>query len=195
MPTDHPRDADGRVLPHPWWPVGREAPGELEFVRRFLNTRNRENGAERFATPLGVGTFLDAEGRPGFLPEPADRGRIVAVRELLHGMAVVHGTGPPGADTDPDGGAVLDLALQVRATPGSLAVVAPTGSGTDRLLGDLARIVLAHQAAGEWERLVACHHCRWVVYDSSRNRSTRWCSMDACGGRHNARAYRRRQPR
>ncbi len=196
MPTDHPRDDDGRVLPHPWWPAGREAPGELEFVRRFLNTRNRENGADRLATPLGVGTFLESEERPGFLPEPDDRDRIVAVRERLHGMAIVHGQKGDGDAADvPGAGTVLDVCLQVEATPGTLAVIAPTGTGTDRLLGDLVRIVLVHQSTGEWDRLVACHHCRWVVYDSSRNRSTRWCSMDACGGRHNARAYRRRRSR
>jgi predicted RNA-binding Zn ribbon-like protein len=46
---------------------------------------------------------------------------------------------------------------------------------------------------GMWPRLKACAHCGWVVFDGSKNRSARWCSMSACGGRENARSYRRRR--
>jgi predicted RNA-binding Zn ribbon-like protein len=34
--------------------------------------------------------------------------------------------------------------------------------------------------------------CGWLFYDGSRNRSSSWCSMQICGGREKARAYRRR---
>jgi hypothetical protein len=46
----HPRDEFGRVLPDASWPPDRQAPGDIEFLRRFCNSINRENGAERFAT-------------------------------------------------------------------------------------------------------------------------------------------------
>lgn len=190
--TAHGRDHLGRVLPDPAWPPGREAPDELEFVRRLLNTRNRENGADRIATPLGLATFLDAQGRDAFLAEPADHARVLAVREALHAMAVRHGdpTEPPPPPPDD---AFADVVLGVAATADGLALHVPDHGRVPRLLGGIACTVLDHQRRGDWTRLKACRHCAWVVYDTSRNRSSRWCSMDACGGRHNARAYRARQ--
>jgi predicted RNA-binding Zn ribbon-like protein len=74
----------------------------------------------------------------------------------------------------------------------SLAI-APTASGLDAFLGRLALTIAAAVDDGTWQRLKACRSCHWVVYDPSKNRSSRWCSMSACGGRHNAREYRRRQ--
>jgi predicted RNA-binding Zn ribbon-like protein len=48
--------------------------------------------------------------------------------------------------------------------------------------------------SGTWDRLKVCpdDDCAWVFYDESRNRSRRWCSMNACGNRHKVRAYRDR---
>jgi predicted RNA-binding Zn ribbon-like protein len=65
----------------------------------------------------------------------------------------------------------------------------------DAVLGDLGRIMAAASLERRWDRLKACcnDHCRWVVYDSSKNRSARWCSMQACGGRAKASAHRRRR--
>jgi predicted RNA-binding Zn ribbon-like protein len=34
--------------------------------------------------------------------------------------------------------------------------------------------------------------CRWAFYDTSRNRSRHWCSMEVCGNRAKARAHRER---
>lgn len=189
MATDHPRDEHGRILPDPSWPPGREAPGELEFLRRFLNTRNRENGADRCATALGIGGFLEDQGRIGFLPEPDERLRILAVRESLHGMVIAHGRGEP---VQIEAAGFGEVRLGVTTTDGGLAVVARGATPAARLLSDLVRIVVVHTGDASWERLIACANCQWVVFDTSRNHGGRWCSMGACGGRHNARAYRRR---
>ena len=32
--------------------------------------------------------------------------------------------------------------------------------------------------------------CRWAFYDTSKNRSRQWCSMEVCGNRAKARAHR-----
>jgi len=34
--------------------------------------------------------------------------------------------------------------------------------------------------------------CRWAFYDTSRNHSRQWCSMEVCGNRAKARAHRER---
>jgi predicted RNA-binding Zn ribbon-like protein len=39
----------------------------------------------------------------------------------------------------------------------------------------------------------AADDCQWAFYDSSKNRSRTWCSMDVCGHRAKTRAYRARR--
>jgi predicted RNA-binding Zn ribbon-like protein len=41
-------------------------------------------------------------------------------------------------------------------------------------------------------RVKSCPTCGWLFLDLSKNRSRRWCSMDACGGVAKARRYYRR---
>ncbi|WP_051640259.1 CGNR zinc finger domain-containing protein [Cellulomonas sp. URHE0023] len=67
-------------------------------------------------------------------------------------------------------------------------------AGGDATVAALLADVHRAQASGEWARLKACANpdCQWVYYDSSRNRSGRWCSMNECGEVMKARAYRER---
>jgi predicted RNA-binding Zn ribbon-like protein len=55
--------------------------------------------------------------------------------------------------------------------------------------------VAASAEQGTWERLKACPRdcCLWAFYDTSKNRSKRWCSMESCGNVEKARAFRYRQ--
>ncbi len=189
----HPVDALGRVLPHPGWPDDRQAPGRLELVRRFCNSINRESGGERFAAPGDIDGWLASEGEPGVDATGSGLRRIIAVRDVLHALAVVNAGGPP----DPGGWSQLaELLAPTRvgfAVVGPSLVTVPMGDGVDALLGDLGLIVTRSLHDGTWERVKACQRCCWVVYDPSKNGSVRWCSMRACGGRHNAREYRLRK--
>ena len=199
----HPHDADGRLLPWPSWPRGREAPGALELVRHFCNTVNRENGADRLCDAAGLDAWLVWEGREPLGATHAELERLVAIRESIHRVAMANTRMP---DTDLDG--ITDVAdllspvrLRVVAADGRLELSSGAVTGgdgrvdgrVDVLIDDLA-IALFHAAlSGDLARLKACDHCHWVVYDGSKNRGGRWCSMGACGGRENARAYRRRR--
>ena len=51
------------------------------------------------------------------------------------------------------------------------------------------------QLLGAWPRVKACaaEECQWAFYDTSRNRSRTWCSMDVCGNREKTRRYRGRR--
>jgi predicted RNA-binding Zn ribbon-like protein len=191
-PARHPCDDMGRVLPHAGWPSGREAPGELEFVRRFCNSINRENGAERFATSVAVDRWLTGEGRTAVHASRAGLASLLALREALHRLVVANATGvdDPGA-WDALEAVVGDVSFRVTRQHDGLALQ-PTGSTVDVLIGGIVATVLAARRDGSWPRLKACRNCHWVVFDPSKNRSSRWCSMTACGGRHNARQYRRR---
>jgi predicted RNA-binding Zn ribbon-like protein len=192
MSGRHPRDELGRVLPHASWPADRQAPGELELVRRFCNSINRENGAERFGTSAALDHWLASEGQAPVHASRAGLVRVIALRESLHRLVVANATG-----TDDPGGwdslATIAGEISFRVTRSREAVeLQPTGTAVDVLIGRLLATVLGARRDGSFARLKACRNCHWVVFDPSKNRSSRWCSMTACGGRHNAREYRRR---
>ena len=193
MSGRHPRDELGRVLPHAWWPDDRQAPGELEFVRRFCNSINRENGAERFATSVALDRWLVSEGAAALHASRPGLVRVIAVREALHDLVVANAAG----GNDVAAWAALadaagEMSFRVVVEHGQPAL-RPGGPAVDVFIGRVVAVVLGARTDGSWERLKACRNCHWVVFDPSKNRSSRWCSMTACGGRHNAREYRVRQ--
>ena len=49
--------------------------------------------------------------------------------------------------------------------------------------------------SGDAARLKRCaeHTCGWVFWDTSKNRSRRWCSMRVCGNRNKSRSYASRR--
>ena len=191
MAGRHPLDAHGRVLPHPGWPDDRRAPGDLELVRRFCNSVNHENGAERFDDAAAFDAWLASEGLASPGTSTADLRRVLAVRDALHRLVAANAARVHDADAWADLAAALPgPSARFTAGPSGLAVT-PTAS-VDGVLTRIGQAVAAAVADGSWPRLKACRHCRWVVFDTSKNRSSTWCSMSACGGRHNAREYRRR---
>ena len=70
----------------------------------------------------------------------------------------------------------------------------PAKAGVPALFARLLAAVADIQCAGTWDRLKACaaEDCQWAFYDSSRNHSRTWCSMEVCGNRAKTRAYRAR---
>jgi predicted RNA-binding Zn ribbon-like protein len=173
------------------------APGRLALVERFVNTLQVDSERDELATPEGLGAWLFEHA---LAPTPAgwtseDVRRAVDLREALRALLLANN----GAD--------VDLAAVATANP--LAREAPLAAITDaagrtRLeslgtgiavpLGRLLAAVVEAQADGSWSRLKACQadDCRWAFYDASRNRSRTWCSMQVCGNRSKARAYRAR---
>ena len=73
----------------------------------------------------------------------------------------------------------------------------PETPGSDGALGRLLTIVHEAEHEGTWPRLKACpwHTCHWAFYDNTKNASGVWCTMEVCGNRAKAKAYRERQAR
>ncbi|HTH05992.1 MAG TPA: CGNR zinc finger domain-containing protein, partial [Ilumatobacteraceae bacterium] len=178
---------------HAWWPDDRQAPGELELVRRFCNSINRENGAERFATSVALDRWLVSEGAAPLHASRAGLVRVIAVREALHDLVVANATGAGDvAAWEALADAAGEMSFRV-VVEHDQPVLQAGGQAVDVFIARVVAAVLAARTDGSWARLKACRNCHWVVFDPSKNRSSRWCSMTACGGRHNAREYRRRQ--
>jgi predicted RNA-binding Zn ribbon-like protein len=167
------------------------APGDLERVRRFVNTADAEAGTDELADPAALAAWLGVTDAGA-----ADLAHAVALREALRAVLLHHG----GLPLQPSAPRVLEAAarrarLAVAFDDHARAVPAARGTGVDAALGALLAIVAAAQADGTWERLKACpaDDCRWAFYDRSRNRSAVWCDMRVCGNRAKVRGFRSRR--
>jgi len=185
------------------------APGELEKVRAFVNSRDIKAGTDDLATPAGLAGWLTGCGlAPGRVTRaaPADLERAVALRESLRGILRCHvtATAADGQAGDHRGVTagdlrriaavlpVLPVRLQVSGD-GQIATV-PAGSGPAAALARLLLIAAESAALGTWPRLKVCGavDCQWAFYDRSPTRSGCWCAMQLCGARAKSRAYRQR---
>jgi predicted RNA-binding Zn ribbon-like protein len=179
-------------------PGGRApAPEPLRLVQAFVNTVDFENGVEELTDPAafaaalaGIGV-LDPDERLG----PADLEQGLRVREALralllgnNGLAVERST----LDTLEE--ATRRGRLAVRFDDEGRTRLLPEAGGVDGALGRIVGVVHTSMADGTWPRLKACprHICRWVFYDRSKNRNSRWCAMSVCGNRVKTSRYRRR---
>jgi len=179
----------------------QDAPGELERVRAFVNTRDIESDTEGLARPAELRDWLVGNGlaSAGIRVTRADVSRAMALREALRANLLSHndGTTPP-----PDACRALDEAAR-RAQVALCfderggASMQPAARGVDGALGRLLAIVHRAISDGTWTRLKACrdHTCEWAFYDYTKNRSGTWCTMEECGNRAKARSYRKRRTR
>jgi predicted RNA-binding Zn ribbon-like protein len=173
------------------------APGELELVRAFVNTRDLELGLEALAAPAELAAWLSARGllATGGEASSGDLRCALALREGLRALLLANATGdpPPPEAVAAVAAAGRRAALHVRPDLVALALV-PAGGGVDAGLARLLAVVVLAQADGTWPRLKACpgEGCRWALYDRTRSRTRTWCAAAKCGARSRARAYRAR---
>jgi predicted RNA-binding Zn ribbon-like protein len=122
--------------------------------------------------------------------------RAITLREAIYRIfaAVSREQAPREADL-----AILNAELP-RTLARSRIVSVPEGfawdcaSGEDTLDGMLCPVVRDAAdllTSGEMDRVRQCAdgRCGWLFFDTSRNRSRRWCSMEDCGNRAKARRH------
>jgi predicted RNA-binding Zn ribbon-like protein len=175
----------------------QEAPGRLELVRQFVNTVDIEDGEETLTDPAALAAWLRESGlaeRSAKVGEEELR-RAIAVREALRAQLATNN----GQERDPAAVATLHEAagragIALRFEPEG-SKLEPSATGVDGALGQLLTIVHAAESDGTWARLKACpwHTCRWAFYDNTKNHSGVWCTMEVCGNRAKAKAYRERR--
>lgn len=172
-------------------PATTTPPPEIELVISFVNTYDFETGADELGSPAALGAWLAAMG-------VVDKGTPASGRDLRLAQrlrAALRAELAANHDEVEAGVALDDVCaeLPLRAV-GAPEALAPSSGG---VRGALARIVAAATTArikGSWPRLKVCpaDTCRYAFYDTSRNRSRRWCSMDVCGNRSKVKAFRDR---
>ena len=177
--------------------IEKNLQAEADLLVAFVNTLDLEEETEALEEPAQLRSWIaDATGE--HLPDvdPEDVERVRALRESLRALLRANGGG------EADDGELRPLREAVdrsRYRPtlsrdGRLSL-APARSD---LTGFEARLLLAIervQSQGAWPRLKACtaDECQWAFYDTTRNRSRTWCSMEECGNREKTRRYRQRK--
>jgi predicted RNA-binding Zn ribbon-like protein len=172
------------------------APGDLEAVRAFVNTVDLEDGSEELADPGALVRWLaDHELiEAGTEATEVDLRNAIAVREALRRQLLANN------GTEPDAGSIDTLRAAARRARVGLDFRAdgshlePQADGVDGALGRMLSRVHAAQYDGTWSRLKACpwHTCHAAFYDHTKNHSGVWCTMEVCGNRAKAKAYRER---
>jgi predicted RNA-binding Zn ribbon-like protein len=179
----------------------KTAPQPLYVVQRFVNSVDLETEEDELTSPEALRDWLAERGLldAGERVTAADLKRALDVREGLRAVLAANNGLPLDSEkVDRLDAAVARAGIRMRFRPGAEPALEPEAGGVDGALGRLMAIVAGAVERGGWERLKACHRdpCFWAFYDRSKNRSGRWCRMEACGNIEKARAFReRRRPR
>jgi predicted RNA-binding Zn ribbon-like protein len=176
----------------------KTAPQPLYLVQRFVNSVDRETDEDELESPEALRSWLaDRELLDPAEPvSDADLARALDVREGLRAVLLAN-NGLPLDEQQVErlDRAVRGAGVRLRFRPGQDPELVPESSGVDGAIARLMAIVAAAVEHGHWERLKACprQECEWAFYDRSKNRSGRWCLMEACGNIEKARAFRERR--
>jgi predicted RNA-binding Zn ribbon-like protein len=173
------------------------APGALELVRCFVNTRNVERQIDLLDTPARLTAWLKDRA----LLDPAreatelDLTRATEVREVLRAFCLRNN----GVDCDCDA-RVLNAAAE---RSGLLLAFGDAGESSfrprqpcvDGAIGVLLAAVHLAMLDRSWAKLKACADpaCQWIYYDRSKNGCSRWCNAGLCGNRDKVKRFRERQ--
>jgi predicted RNA-binding Zn ribbon-like protein len=140
---------------------------------RHASEQHPERADEVLARALRLRDGLDAVLRSHLAGAPSRAPSLDFVREA-YAAAVSH----------------AELSWTAEARYDWIWGVAGAVAALDRPLWPLAVQVVDLLCAVPLDRLARCGHCRWLFLDTSRNRSRRWCSMNACGAVMKMRRYR-----
>jgi predicted RNA-binding Zn ribbon-like protein len=172
---------------------------EVGLLVDFVNTYDLEEGTDSIAGSEQLGAWI--AGKTGELigtVEEEGISRVLALRESLRSLLRANNGEAIGErELDPLREAAERSRYRTTFSSEGQLDLAPARSD---LSGFEARLLLAIerlQSQGAWPRLKACTDdgCQWAFYDTTRNRSRTWCSMEECGNREKTRRYRERKRR
>src|SRR5436190_8441640 len=133
------------------------APGELELVRRFVNTHDVEEQTDELGDPAAMRAWLEESGLGVARVTRADVERATAMREALRGLLFANSGEPVDRKTIQELNTIAGrskLAVQFELSGEGRLEAAERDS--DAALGALLAIVYRSMADGSWSRLKAC---------------------------------------
>lgn len=179
--------------------VGENVSPQADLLCAFVNTLDVDVDADPHeALPdaaaltdwLRQHDLLDADDRA----DKRDLDLALTLRSGLREALVRHHDGDHTSRVPDLDAAATALSLRV-AFDGTRPRLVPALGGARAGLARLLVAVAEAQADDAWARVKLCgaDDCQLAFYDTSKNRSRRWCSMGVCGNRQKTRSYRARQ--
>jgi len=170
---------------------------EKERLVTFTDLTRWGRAAKVLTSAEAAALWRAALAAPAKAAQAVNRARVL--REAMYRLfkTAVEGWRPDAADLE-----VLNRELQQARAHERLAPEArgfgwswhAVGPALDRVLWPAARSAAELLTSDELQRVNQCggEDCRWLFFDTSRNRSRRWCDMAECGNRAKVRRFRRR---
>ncbi|MGD0722616.1 MAG: CGNR zinc finger domain-containing protein [Roseiarcus sp.] len=122
--------------------------------------------------------------------------RALDLRENVYAAGAAIAAGAPAPDTAVEAIARTHAACLAcaRLAPFEGRYVwswSPSESAIESVLGPIALSALATLTQGDLSRVKQCQgdRCGWLFFDTSKNRSRRWCEMEVCGNRAKQRRH------
>ena len=173
------------------------APGALELVRSFINSRNVERGTDSIDSAAGLTAWLRERG----LLDPAtdateeDVARALQVREVLRAFCLRNNGLDCACDARVLNAAAERSGLLLAFEAGGDCSFRPRQPCVDGAIGVLLAEVHRSMLDRSWAKLKACADptCLWAYYDRSKNGCSRWCNAGLCGNRDKVKRFRERQ--
>lgn len=170
---------------------------EIDLLVDFVNTRDVEEETDSIAEPKGLTEWI-AERTGEHLPDlrVADVERLQGLRESIRALMHANNGGQVGEKAlEPLRDAAERSRFRLAFEPDGDLELTPARADLSGFESTLLLAIEHLQCHEAWPRLKACtdDNCQWAFYDTTRNRSRTWCSMDVCGNRQKTRRYRERK--
>jgi predicted RNA-binding Zn ribbon-like protein len=173
---------------------------EVDLIVEFVNTRDIEERTDALADPAALPAWIAAhteiEAAPVDGVDPEAHARLLALRESLRDLLRTNaGESEVEIDLSPLRAAAAASRYSAALAPDGRVCINADGDSVGALEARLLLAMELVQLLGAWPRVKACaaDDCQWAFYDTSRNHSRTWCSMDVCGNRQKTRRYRGRR--
>lgn len=181
--------------------MNTEPPASVQLVMSFVNTAEPQLGTDQLTPPHATASLQDLDLiPPGVAVDAGDIPLLVGLREGIRRILFANAGHNDEPETDAAENSGLDallgsVPLTLSLTHGHVTLSAVQDRAAHQAIAAVLSAVVASSPEA-WARLKVCARdsCRWAFYDTSRNRSGRWCSMAGCGNIVKMRrAYRTRK--
>jgi predicted RNA-binding Zn ribbon-like protein len=179
-------------------PKRSPAPPPLDLVEAFINTLDLEMGSDELATTSALRGWLLGRHliKRAEAVSERDRQQAIRLREALRRAALANNSTAIDSRTIRELNQLAqDARMVVAFGDDGAAHLDPSVKGVEGGLARILSAVFVAMVTGGWSRLKSCANddCHWAFYDTSKNRSGRWCEMADCGNEAKGRAYRARR--
>lgn len=174
-------------------------PEDVALLRDFVNTLDVEKLVDEVPSPEALAGWFRARGllAASDTVSPDAFTAAIQAREALRAVLLSHNGEPlPPAELRTLERVAAASPLTLAFGPGGVTL-RPLAEGGWKALGSLFAAMATAQQDGRWARLKVCPagDCQCAFYDTSKNRSGRWCSMRICGNRTKLQRFRSGQGR